>query len=173
VSGCPPREDQAVTAGVTIVLILVGLPLLAWWVGGREFWSRPRPGVDADLHRTIVQRHGLRPAEIPQIEGALMWGRQLAEPRLRAAVVDWGQEMQRQAAERRAHRSLAGRVALGLLFLWLVFLLIGAVVAVVDQRWGDLVRGLIFVAALVLPPLIFRRNLRVAVERNQDEPATA
>ena len=161
------------TAGVTIVLILVGLPLLAWWVGGRAFWSRPRPGGDEDLHRAIVLRHGLRPAEIPQVEGALTWGRQLDEPRLRAAVVDWGREMQRQAAERRAQRSRAGRVALGLLFLWLVFLLIGAVVAVVEQRWGDLVRGLFFVAALVLPPLVFRRNLRRAVELNQDEPATA
>ena len=78
------------TAGVTIVLILVGLPLLAWWVGGRAFWSRPRPGGDDDLHRTIVLRHGLRPAEIPQVEGALTWGRQLDEPHLRAAVVDWG-----------------------------------------------------------------------------------
>lgn len=161
------------TAGVIIVLILVGLPLLAWWLGGRDFWSRPRPGVDEDLHRTIVLRHGLRPAEIPQVEGALTWGRQLTEPRLRAAVVDWGREMQRQAAERQAHRSRAGRVALGLLFLWLVLLLIGAVAAVVEQRWGDLVRGLFFVAALVLPPLVFRRNLRRAVERNQDEPATA
>jgi 4-amino-4-deoxy-L-arabinose transferase-like glycosyltransferase len=162
-----------VTAGVTIVLILVGLPLLAWWVGGRAFWSRPRPGGNEDLHRTIVLRHGLRPAEIPQVEGALTWGRQLADPRLRAAVVDWGQELQRLAAGQRAHRSRAGRVALGLLFLWLVLLLIGAVVAVVEQRWGDLVRGLFLVAALVLPPLVFRRNLRRAVERNQDEPATA
>ena len=161
------------TAGLTIVLILLGLPLLAWWVGGRAFWSRPRPGVDGDLHRAIVLRHGLRPAEIPQVEGALTWGRQLAEPRLRAAVVDWGREMQRLAAEQRAHRSRAGRVALGLLLLWLVFLLVGAVVAVVQQRWGDLVRGLFFVAALVLPPLLFRRNLRRAVEQNQDEPATA
>ena len=161
-----------VTAGVTIVLILVGLPLLAWWVGGRAFWSRPRPGQDVDLHRTIVLRHGLRPAELPQVEGALTWGRQLTEPRLRAAVVDWGQELQRQAAEQRSHRSRAGRVALGLLFLWLVFLLATAVAAVVEQRWGDLVRGLFFVAALVLPPLVFRRNLRRAVERNRDEPAS-
>ena len=61
----------------------------------------------------------------------------------------------------------------GLLFLWLVFLVTTAVVAVVEQRWGDLVRGLFFVAALVLPPLVFRRNLRRAVERNQDQPATA
>ena len=155
------------------MLILLGLPLLAWWVGGRAFWSRPRPGVDGDLHRAIVLRHGLRPAEIPQVEGALTWGRQLADPRLRAAVVDWGQQMQRLAAEQRVHRSRAGRVALGLLFLWLVVLLIGAVVAVVEQRWGDLVRGLFFVAALVLPPLVFRRNLRRAVALNQDEPATA
>ena len=161
------------TAGVTIVLILVGLPLLAWWVGGRAFWSRPRPGGDDDLHRTIVLRHGLRPAEIPQVEGALTWGRQLDEPHLRAAVVDWGQELQRLAAERRAHRSRAGRVALGLIFLWLVFLVGSAVVAVVEQRWGDLVRGLFFVGALVLPPLVFRRNLRRAVGLNQDEPATA
>jgi 4-amino-4-deoxy-L-arabinose transferase-like glycosyltransferase len=157
---------------VIIVLILVGLPLLAWWVGGRAFWSRPRPSVDADLHRTIVQRHRLRPAEIPQIEGALTRGRELTDPRLRAAVVDWGQELERLAAEQRVHRSRAGRVALGLMFLWVVFLLIGAVMAVVEQRWGDLVRGLVFVAALVLPPLVFRRNLRRAVERNQDEPAS-
>ena len=159
------------TAGVTIVVILVGLPLLAWWVGGRAFWSRPRAGADPDLHRVIVLRHGLRPAEIPQVESALTWGRQLAEPRLRAAVVDWGHEMQRAAAEQRTHRSWAARVALGLLVLWLVLLLVGAVVALIEQRWSDLVRGLFFVAALVLPPLVFRRNLRRAVELNRDEPA--
>lgn len=161
------------TAGVIIVLILVGLPLLAWWLGGRSFWSRPRPGGDPDLHRTIVLRHGLRPAEIPQVEGALTWGRQLGDPRLRAAVVDWGREMERQRTEHRTHRPRAARIALGLVFLWLVFLVGTAVVAVVEQRWGDLVRGLFFVVALVLPQLLFRRNLRRAVELNRDEPATA
>ncbi|MCV2489145.1 hypothetical protein OF117_07190 [Geodermatophilus sp. YIM 151500] len=55
-------------AGVLVILvILVGLPLLAWWLGGRSFWSRLEPGAEADLHRTLVRRHRLRPGEVVQV----------------------------------------------------------------------------------------------------------
>lgn len=86
-------------------------------------------------------------------------------------MVDWGREMQGQAAERRGRRSVAARIGIALLFVWAVFLAYSVVRAVIEQRWGDLIRGLIFVGALVLPSLMYQRNLRRAVARNGDEPA--
>jgi hypothetical protein len=32
-------------AVIVVVAILLGLPLLAWWVGSRRVWSRLRPGA--------------------------------------------------------------------------------------------------------------------------------
>jgi hypothetical protein len=33
-------------AVIVVVAILLGLPLLAWWVGSRRVWSGLRPGAD-------------------------------------------------------------------------------------------------------------------------------
>ena len=86
---------------IVVVVLAVGLPLLAWWVGGRRFWNRAYSTETGELYRRMVREHGLRPAEIAQVEGALTWGRELQDARLRTAVVVWAQELQRAAEERR------------------------------------------------------------------------
>jgi hypothetical protein len=79
-----------VSAGIlAVVLLAVGLPALTFWLGGRRFWDRTPAARQGELHRETVRAHALRPAEIAQVEGAVTWGRELADPRLRAAVVAW------------------------------------------------------------------------------------
>lgn len=80
-----------VVAWVLVVALLLALPALAWFIGGRKSWNRLTPEAEPDLYREMVRRHGLRPAEAAEVENAVTWGRELQDPRLRAAVVDWVQ----------------------------------------------------------------------------------
>jgi len=124
-------------AWVTIGLFLVALPLAAWWVGGRRrFWSRAESRQVTDLHLEIVRRHGLTATEIPQVTGALTWGRELQDPRLRAAVVDWAQA---QRADLVAWRVAHPRVAAlrgWLIGLWSLVTVAAVVFLVVPDGWG-------------------------------------
>ena len=54
-------------AVVSIVLLLVGLPLLAFWIGGRSGWSRLRPGRGPDPWGGVVRAHGLSAGEADPI----------------------------------------------------------------------------------------------------------
>jgi hypothetical protein len=78
-----------VVAWVVVIALLLALPALAWFIGGRRSWNRLTPKAEPDRYRELVRRHGLRPAEAAEVEDAVSWGRELQDPRLRAAVVDW------------------------------------------------------------------------------------
>jgi hypothetical protein len=164
-------QDRGVAAGISIVLILAGLPLLAWWLGGRSFWSRAERRGQPDVFGEMVRRHGLRPGEIPTVEGAVTWGRRLEEPRLRAAVVDWATTMRRQQAERRRRNPRARRVVIALLFLWLLAIVLRVAHAAFEGRWGDVAWGLAWLGLLVAPQFAFPWRLRRAVELNRDDAA--
>jgi hypothetical protein len=78
---------------VAVLVIAVGLPLLAWWVAGRPFWSRLRPGAEPDPWRDLVRRHGLSAGESARIAADVPRGLRLPDPRLRRAAVDWAREL--------------------------------------------------------------------------------
>lgn len=162
------RKGRCVTAAISVLLILVGLPLLAWWLGGRSIWNRGRAGAEPDLYREIVRRHGLRPAEAPRVESAATWGRRLDDARLRAAVVDWASSSRAAMEERRRRNPLSRRLMVGLLYLWLLVVLGRAVVALVQGHWGAAAWQLVWLAALVAPLLVFPWRLRRAVQLNSD-----
>lgn len=66
---------------ITVVAILLGLPLLAWWLGGRRFWARLRPGAEPHPWGDAMRRLGLTPREAAQVESAVAWGRRLVDSR--------------------------------------------------------------------------------------------
>jgi hypothetical protein len=123
---------------VLVLLILVGLPLLAWWVGSRPVLDRLGASADDDPRPLVVREHGLTLAEADEVERAVTWGRALSEPRLRAAAVDWATRLEAAARRRRARRPPADG--------WLIVLAVVAgagavgyaVFAVVADRWDGL-----------------------------------
>jgi hypothetical protein len=72
---------------VSIAVLVIGVPLLVWWVGGRRFWGRLRPGADPDPWGDRMRRFGLTPGEAAQVESAVAWGVELHDDRLRRAAV--------------------------------------------------------------------------------------
>ena len=83
------------------VLVLVGIPLLAWWVGGRRSSGRLAPLDDPYLSLAMSRRHGLQAAEHAVVERAATWGRELHDQRLRAAAVELAERHVRATGGRR------------------------------------------------------------------------
>ena len=160
-------------AGVTIVLILVGLPLLAWWVGGRAFWSRLRPRAFSDPWRDLVQQHRLSAADASRVATAVPRGLQFDAAHLRPAAVDWAERLLDQETLRWP-RTLTGRIGAGLAVLWACGVIGFLLHSVLSGRPEDVNWSTVALyVGLGVWLLRRRRNLRRAVERNQDEPATA
>jgi hypothetical protein len=137
-------------AWTAVLLFLVALPLAAWWLGGRRFWSRTSGAPEAEaLGRTMAQRHGLQPAETAQVESAVTWGRELQEPRLRTVTVEWAQQLMEIDRRRRAERPQLRGWLVVVLVLWATFIVAGVTFAVAEGRWGE--RQLVLRRVLRLP----------------------
>lgn len=135
-------------AWVAVVLFLVLLPLAAWWFGGRRFWTRGVVSQVDELRRAVARRHSLRPVDVPRVESAVTWGRELADQRLRAAVVDWAECLMDLNRRRRAARPRMSALLGVVLVLWLVAVVTRVTLAVVQHRWGDVNWGTVAVWAV-------------------------
>jgi hypothetical protein len=60
-------------AWVTIAVLVLAVPVLAFWLGGRRFWGRLSPGAEADPWRETMHRLGLSPQEMAKVEAAGTW----------------------------------------------------------------------------------------------------
>ena len=120
------------TAVIIALGIAVGLPALAWWVGGRSFWSRLRPGADADPWGDAMRRYRLSPAETARVEAAVNWGRRIDDVQLRAAAVAWARAVLEQQAARGPRSSWQGAAV-----TVVVVLAIGAGIAWQVRRGED------------------------------------
>ena len=103
-------------AWVIVGLLVFGVPLLAWWLGGRRMWDRLRPGAEPDPWRDAVRRHGLSAGEAARLAREVTRGHEFDDPRLRRAAVDWAETLLAQEMPR--PRTPAGRLLVALLFLW-------------------------------------------------------
>jgi hypothetical protein len=159
-----------VTAAWLIIgLLVLGLPLFAFWVGGRRSWVR----IEA-LHQDAMQqdrdwttRHRLSPADAAAVQKAVVWGRALDDPRLRAAAVD---RLRTDLAARRTWQERHPRwtgIARWLAGLWASALLVAVIGAVISGTWPSVLP--IYVAGAVVSvvvALVQRRNQRRAIELN-------
>lgn len=151
---------------ITVLLILVGLPLLAWWIGGRSVWGRLKPGRGADPYGDFVRRHRLTAAEQSRVESAVTRGRALDDERLRAAAVDLAREsMVRLDVLGRGSR--AQRIIFLLVVLWFVSLVANVVFALVSGGLSDVPwSGVVIIAVTVVAPLVQRRKMQQAIRAN-------
>lgn len=159
----------------SIVFLLVGLPLLAWWVGGRHFWGRLQPGAEADSWGDYVRRHRLTAAEQIRIKSAVSRGQALDDERLRLAAVDLAEQTRDQLRLTWRSGSRLHRVVVLLAVVWFVLLVARVVAALVSAvaSGGPGVPwlGIVSIAAIVGVPLVQRRNLRRTIERNSGPPS--
>lgn len=156
---------------ISVLLILVGLPLLAWWAGGRGFWSRLRPGRGPDPWGDFLRAHRLSVPESLRVQTAVNRGTALDDDRLRRAAVDLAEQSLAQVGLFPARGSRGQRVLALLTVLWLALLVVGTVFAIVfgglsDVPWLALVPAAVSFAG----PLWRRRNLRRAIARNSGHP---
>lgn len=153
-------------AVLTILLILIGLPLLAWWIGGRRFWGRLRPGAPRDPWGDLMREHRLTGGEMAQVSSAVAGGRRLDDERLRRAAVEMAQSSLRVGPQWRGG-SRAQRLFFLLIIVWLALLLASVVLAVLDSDlshfpWWNILT----VLAVVGIPLWQRHKARQAIESN-------
>ena len=102
---------------MAIGLLLVGVPVLAWWIGGRRVWGRLQTGAEADPWRAAMLEYRLTPQETATVESAVNWGRRLEEPRLRPVAVAWARAVLERKAARSSGRPTWQRLLLGILYV--------------------------------------------------------
>jgi hypothetical protein len=103
---------------IAVLVIAVGLPLLAWWVARRPYWSRLRPGADRDPWRHLVRRHGLSAGEAARIAAEVPRGSRLPDPRLRRAAAEWARELLEQEQVPLPRNPRTRGVVVVLVILW-------------------------------------------------------
>jgi hypothetical protein len=74
---------------IAVVVLAVGVPIAAVWVGRRPFWAAHRARTDGDPWPAILREHSLTAEETHRVARAVQWGNRLPEERLRRAVADW------------------------------------------------------------------------------------
>jgi hypothetical protein len=140
---------------IAVVLIAIGLPVVAWWIGGQRFRGRLAGPAPTDLHGEMVRRHRLTAGEIAQVQQAMVRGRRLDDARLRAAVVDWARAARQQMDDARRRHPWRRRI-----LVWSVGLAAGCclVALVLAALSGEEDRWLLVVLGLNLINLAVRAN---------------
>jgi hypothetical protein len=162
-----------VTVGVLMVLlVLVGLPLLAWWLGGRKFWGRLEPGAGPDPWGDFVRRHRLTVPEQTRLGAAVERGHALDDQRLRRAAVELAEQELARLGPRWAEGSRLQRLLVLVALVWFVLLVSGVVFALTTGGLSDVPwLGIVTIVAVAGTPLWRRRNLKRALELNSGPPS--
>jgi hypothetical protein len=155
-------------AWATIALLLVGLPLLAWWLAKRRVWNRLRPGAEPDPWRDAVRRHGLSAAESSRLAREVPRGHRFEDPRLRRAAVDWATTLLDQETPR--PRTAVGRAAVALLFVWGLVVVIWLLARVLAGHPEDVNWFTVLMYGGVTAWIVRRRRgLRRTIALNSDQ----
>jgi hypothetical protein len=160
-------------AWLTITLLVLGVPLAAWWLGGRRFWARHDARAAGDPAAEIMRRHGLTTKEATQVVSAVPAGRELADPRMRAAAVELAELTLEQVLPRWHEASVGRRIVIAFSAVWVVVVLAGSVFVAVFEGLGEVSWFHLAGAAVVVgSPLWQSRKLRQTIALNSG-PAPA
>lgn len=157
-----------VVALIAVMLILIGLPLAAWWVGGRRFWGRLRPGAPRDPWGDLMREYRLTGGEMAEVSSALNRGRRLDDERLRRAAVAMAEASLRIGPQWR-HGSRGQRLFVLLAIAWVAGLAVGVVLAlststIAQVPWFGILAAMVVVGGAVWQ----RRMARRAIELNSE-----
>jgi hypothetical protein len=151
-------------AWIFVAVLIIGLPLLAWWLGGRRFWARQEardPAVE------IMRRHGLTTAEAARVVAAVPRGSELEDPRMRAAAVELAQLTLAQVVPTWQDASTGRRVLLVLTSVWVLVVVANAAFAVAFGNLGDVSWFHLAGAAVIVgSPFWQSRRLRQTIALN-------
>ena len=158
-------------AVLSILLLLVGLPLLAWWLGTRGFWSR-LSRKHGDEVADILARHGLSGGERLTVTAAVERGAELQDPRQRRAAVELAQLALDRHSPGWDRASRGQRIAMMLTAAWVLGVIAVAVFQIAFGRLGDVnwVK-LVAVALVVGLPFRYSMRLRRSIQLNSDRTA--
>ncbi|WP_448609250.1 hypothetical protein [Geodermatophilus sp. URMC 60] len=158
---------------IAVLVIAVGLPLLAWCVARRPYWSRLRPGAEPDPWRDLVRRHGLSPGEAARIAADVPRGVRLPDPRLRRAAAEWARDLLAQEQVRLPRNPRTRGVVVVLVVVWVAAALGLLVPRLTSGEGVGIPWGAVAVWGVIgVWHVRRRRALRRAVDVN-DEPAAA
>ncbi len=155
---------------VLLLLVALALPLLAWSLAGRRFWSDLRGPAGRDLRAEVTARHRLSPADADTVQQAVTRGRPVPDPRLRPATADWAGATLAVVDDQHALHARRDTAAAVVLAVAMLCVLAGVVLALTADA-GPLSYLVLLLAAgavanVALLPLLVRRNLRRAVAAN-------
>ena len=161
------------TALIAVALIAVGLPLAAWWLGGRSFWSRLRRRPASDPWLDVLRRHRLTGAEAGRVISAVERGERLDDPRLRRAAVELAEQSLELSFPPWAGATRLQRVMVVVTVAWAALLVAHTVFALVLGDAGD-VNWFPVLALVVAGGLRIRQGQRLhrAVRLNGEQPPT-
>jgi hypothetical protein len=154
-------------AWISIALLVLGVPLMAWWIGSRRFWGRLEKRAADDPAVAIMRRHGLSTGQAAAVVNAVTSGRALEDPRQRAAAVELAQLTVHQLFPSWEQASVTRRIVRVVGAVWVLVAVAGLVSAVATGRLGDVNWfSVIFVLGGVAMPFVASRRLRRAVVLN-------
>ena len=134
-------------------------------------WARSdqRARRAQEAHREWRARHGLTSAEVAEVQTAIARGAAVEDARLREAAVE---EARTQLKMWGARGDVAQRVWLVLGVLWIGGGVLLIVVSALTGEWSwNYVLLAVNVAAVTVPQLLLRRNLRRAIALNSRSSA--
>ncbi len=158
---------------LVVLLILIGLPLMAGWLGSRRAWSRidARGRDQMQVEREWMTRHRLDHLEVAEVERTLSRGRALPDERLRAAAVERARMVQHALRFwEQSHPRWATAVR-WMQTVWLLLLVTALVFAVSFGEWPPAMPFYLLAAAgSFAAGWLQRRNLQRAIDRNGGTP---
>jgi hypothetical protein len=154
---------------IYVVLLMVGAPLLLWWVGTRRLFAVLRAGEGRDPLGDLAERHDLSRGQARRVVAEARRGERLDDPRLRRAAVDWASSHLEDEGFPAAAPTRTHQVMRALLAVWVACIL-GWLGYLVGSGQPERVSWPLLSVWVLIAVLVVRRRrgMRRAIEVNAE-----